>query len=87
MRSLIICTFVRYWYSQIKKEKMCGVCSLHGEKISVYKILVRKPKGKRTLPTLRCSWKDSIEKYLKNMGWIMCTEFICLTVGASGKLL
>ena len=35
------------------------------EKIRVYKILVRKPNGKRTLPTLRCRWKDNIEKYLK----------------------
>jgi hypothetical protein len=49
--------------------------------------LVRKPKRKRTLPTLRCSWNGVIEKYLKNSDWIMCNEFIWLKVGASGKLL
>jgi len=62
----------------------CAACIR--KKISVYKILVRKPKGKRTLPKLRCSWKDSIEKYLKKSDWIMCTEYIWPIVGTSGKL-
>jgi hypothetical protein len=66
MRSLIICTLARYWYNQIKEEKMVGCVACMGEKISVNKILIRKPKGKRILPTLRCSWRDSIEIYLKN---------------------
>jgi len=63
---------------------VCAACIR--EKISVYKILVRKPKGKRTLTTLRCSWKASIGKYLKKSDWIMCTGYIWLIVGTSGKL-
>ena len=63
----------------------CAACI--GEKISVYKSLLRKPKGKRTLPTLMCSWKDSTEKYLKKSDWIMCTEYIWLIVVTSGRLL
>jgi len=29
MRSLIICTFVRYWYSKVKEGKVGGMCSWH----------------------------------------------------------
>jgi hypothetical protein len=63
---------------------VCAACV--GEKISVYKILVRTPKGKRTLTTLGCSWKARIGKYLKKPDWMMCTGYIWLIVGTSGKL-
>jgi hypothetical protein len=37
-----------------------------GEKRNAFKILEGKPEGKRPL---RCTWKDSINMYLEEIGW------------------
>jgi hypothetical protein len=34
-----------------------------------YKILVRKPKGKRLLKRLSCIWEDNIIMDLREIGW------------------
>jgi hypothetical protein len=54
---------------------MDRACSLHGEKRNLYKILVRKPEGKRPLGRSRCRWEDDIEKDLRervldHLDWI-----------------
>jgi hypothetical protein len=55
---------------------------------TLYRILVRKPEGKRPLGRPRHRWVDSIEIDLKEredgMVW---TGSICLRIGTSGGLL
>jgi hypothetical protein len=45
------------WRNQIKEHEM-GLCT-HGR--SAYKILIRKPEGKRPLGALRHRWEDNIK--------------------------
>jgi hypothetical protein len=40
-----------------------------GEKRNVYRILVRKPEGKRPLGRPRCRWEDNIKMDLGEIGW------------------
>jgi len=37
--------------------------------LSVYRVLVGKPEGKRTLGRPRRSWKDTIKMDLQEVGW------------------
>jgi hypothetical protein len=39
---------------------MGRTCSIHGEKRNAYRILVRKPEGKRLLRKPRYRWVDNI---------------------------
>jgi hypothetical protein len=36
---------------------------------NAFKILVRKPVGKRALGRLSCRWEDNIKMYLKEIEW------------------
>jgi hypothetical protein len=40
-----------------------------GEKRNAYRILVRKPQGKRALGRLRRIWVDKIKMDFREMGW------------------
>ena len=40
---------------------MGGICSLHGERRGVYRVLVGKPEGKRPLGRARRRWEDNIK--------------------------
>jgi hypothetical protein len=53
---------------------------------NAYKILVRKPEGKRPLGWERRRWEDNIKTDVRYnvMAW---TGLICLRIGTSGKLL
>jgi hypothetical protein len=42
-----------------------------GEMRNVYKILVRKPEGKRPFRRPMCRWEDNIRMDLKEIGWEM----------------
>jgi hypothetical protein len=44
----------------IVKDGMGRACSMHGKVSNAYKILVRKPEGKRPLGRPRSRWKDNI---------------------------
>jgi len=39
-----------------------------GERKSVYRVLVRKPEGKRQLGRLRRRWEDNIKMHLQEVG-------------------
>jgi hypothetical protein len=39
------------------------------KKRNAYKILVRKPEGKRPLGRSRCRWEDNIKIDIKEIGW------------------
>jgi hypothetical protein len=44
-------------------------CSTNGEKVNAYRILVRKPEGKRPLGRRRRRWVYNIKMDLREMGW------------------
>jgi hypothetical protein len=56
---------------------MGGACSTNGEKRNAYRILVRKPEGKRPLERLRHRWEDNIRMDLREIGW-GCMDWIDL---------
>jgi len=47
---------------------MDGTCSTYGERTGVYRVLVEKPEGKRTLGRPRCRWEDNIKMNLQEIG-------------------
>jgi hypothetical protein len=40
---------------------MGRACSTYGERRGAYRVLVRKPEGKRPLGRSRCRWEDNIK--------------------------
>jgi hypothetical protein len=48
---------------------MSMACSTNGEKGNAYRIMVRKPEGKRPLGRRRRGWVDNIKMDLREMGW------------------
>jgi hypothetical protein len=65
---------------------MGGACSTNGDKRNAYRILVRKPEGKRPLGRPRRRWVNSIKMDLRwnGMVWV---RLICLRIETSGRLL
>jgi len=58
---------------------MDGNVARMGERPGVYRVLVRKPEGKRPLGRPRCGWKDNNEMNIQGagcgvMGWIDLTQ-------------
>jgi hypothetical protein len=48
---------------------MGGPCSTNGEKRNAYRLLVRKPEGKRPLGRPRRRWVDNISMDLREVEW------------------
>jgi hypothetical protein len=48
---------------------MGGACGMNGENMNAYRILVRKPEGKRPLGRPRYRWEDNIRMDLREIGW------------------
>jgi hypothetical protein len=46
-----------------------------GEGRKMYRILVRKPEGKRALRRPRCRWEDGIKLHLREIGWKVWSGF------------
>jgi hypothetical protein len=55
----------------IKSRKMrwAGHVARMGERRGIYRVLVRKPEGKRPLERLRHRWEDNIKMDLQEMGY------------------
>jgi hypothetical protein len=55
----------------IKSRRMrwAGHVARMGEKMKAYKLLVGKPKGKRSLEIPRCTWVENIRMDLGEVGW------------------
>jgi hypothetical protein len=47
---------------------MGKACSIHGEKVNSYRVLVEKPEGKRLLGRLRHRWVSNITVGVREMG-------------------
>jgi hypothetical protein len=56
------------------------------EGIGVYRVFVRRPKGKRPVDRPRCRWEDNIKLDLREIGMGQ-TGFIWLRTGSRGGLL
>jgi hypothetical protein len=53
------------WVIKLEKNEMGGACSEYGERRGVYRVLVAKPEGKRTLGRPRHNWEESIKMDLQ----------------------
>jgi hypothetical protein len=49
---------------------MGGACNAYGEKRGAYRILERKPEGKRPLGKARHRWEDNIKIDLQEVGYV-----------------
>jgi hypothetical protein len=59
-----------------------------GEGRNVYRVLVGKPEGKRSLGKPRCRWGDGIKMELRGIGWGgVWSGFSWLRIGTVGGLL
>jgi hypothetical protein len=58
-------------FVQIKSRRMrwAGHVARMGEGGNVYRVLVRKPEGKRPFERPRRRWKDGIKMNLREIGW------------------
>jgi hypothetical protein len=60
-----------------RRMKLVGHVARMGEKRNVYRLLVRKPEGKRPLGRPRRRWIDNIKMDLLEMG-VSVVDWICL---------
>jgi len=64
---------------------MGGACSPTGERRGVYRVLVRKPVGKRPLGRPRCRWEDNIKMDVQEViCGVLRTGSIYLRIGTGG---
>jgi hypothetical protein len=52
----------------VEEDQVGGTCGMNGEKRNAYRILVRKPEGKRQLGRPRRRWIDNIKMDLLEIG-------------------
>jgi hypothetical protein len=64
-----------------------GACGTHGREKKVYKVLVRKPEGKRPLGRPRRRQEDGIRMDLGETDWGVWTGFSWLRTGTGGGIL
>jgi hypothetical protein len=64
---------------KIENNEMGGACRAYGERRGVYRVLVGKPEGKRSLGRVRLRWEDNVKMDLQEVGcgdvdWIELTQ-------------
>jgi hypothetical protein len=52
-----------------RRMRLAGHVARMGEKRGVYRILVGRPEGRRSLGRPRRRWEDNIKMYLQEVGW------------------
>jgi hypothetical protein len=52
----------------VREDEMGRECSMRGEKMKAYKILLGKPEGKRPQERPRYRWKGNIKMDLREIG-------------------
>jgi hypothetical protein len=66
---------------------MGRTCNTNEEKRNTYRILVRKPEGRRPLGRPRRRWVDNIKMDLREIVCMVWIELIWFRIGISGRLL
>jgi len=69
---------------KIEKNEIGGACNTYGERRGVYRILVGKPEGKRSLVRLRNRCEDNIKMDLQEVGCRIWTGSNWLRTGTGG---
>jgi hypothetical protein len=54
---------------EVKKTEMGRTCSTYGGRRGAYRVLVRKPEGRRSLGRPKRRWEDNIKMDLREVGW------------------
>jgi hypothetical protein len=88
MRSLMTCT--PHQIIQVIKLRQviwAGHIAHIGERRAAYRILVRRPEGRKSLGRPRHRWKDSIKMGLQEVGWGAWLGLIWLERGTGVRLL
>jgi hypothetical protein len=65
-----------FWFREAeysRRTRRVRACSTYGKKKGIYRVLVKKPKGKRTLGRPRRRWEDNIKMDLQEARWGMDT--------------
>jgi hypothetical protein len=79
--------FTNYNYNYQAKDDAIGkVFRAHGERMTMYRILVGKPEGKRPLGRPSHTWVYNIKMDLKETG-VVWTGLMWLRIGKGGELL
>jgi hypothetical protein len=58
-----------------------------GHRRGAYKVLVRRPEGKRPFGRPRRRWEGNIKMDRQEVGWGAWTGLMCLRIGTCGGLL
>jgi hypothetical protein len=62
-------------------------CSTYGEKRGIYRVLVGKPGGRKSLGKPWIIWEDNIKTDLQEMRWGAWTGLVWLRIGTGGGFL
>jgi hypothetical protein len=69
------------------RKRWAGHVARMGEGRNVYRVLVEKSEGKRSLERPRRSWEDGIKMEFRDVGWWVWSGFAWLRKGTDGGLL
>jgi hypothetical protein len=72
---------------KLRRMRWAGHVARMGAKRNAYRLLVRKPEGKRPLGRPRCRWVDNIRMILERWYGVMWTGLVWLRIGTGGELL
>jgi hypothetical protein len=67
-----------------EKNEMGGACRAYEEWRGIYRVLMGKPEGTRSLGRPRRRWRDNIKMDLQEVGVGAWTESSWLSIGTSG---
>jgi hypothetical protein len=68
--TFLLYIFVHSNYNyQVKENEWAGHVQHMGEKRNAYRLLVRRPEGKKPLRSHKCRWQDNIIMDLREVAW------------------
>jgi hypothetical protein len=69
-----------------RRIRWAGYVARKRAKRNAYRLLVRKPEGRRPLGKPRRRWLDNIRMELVEVGWVMWTGLVWLRIGTGREL-
>jgi hypothetical protein len=86
VETFVICTYHQILLGRSNQENQVGgACGTH-EGRKLYRLLVRKPEGKRALERPRRRWQDGIRVDLREIGWRVWSGFTLFRITTGGGL-